>query len=102
MGKRIQTIILSTVILACSLASCHTNTVKNSKTLSFGRISDDSLLTLTEYKTFMYFWDGAEPVSGMAPERIHIDGVYPENDKNIVTTGGSGFGIMSIIVAVER
>lgn len=65
-------------------------------------ISDDSLLTLVEYRTFEYFWDGAEPVSGMARERYHTDGVYPDNDKNVVTTGGSGFGLMAILVGVER
>ena len=65
-------------------------------------ISDDSLLTLIEYRTFQYFWDGAEPVSGMACERIHMDGIYPENDKNIVTTGGSGFGFMAILAGTER
>jgi hypothetical protein len=67
-----------------------------------GSISDDSLLTLTEYRTFQYFWDGAEPVSGMAPERINMDGVYPENDMNIVTTGGTGFGVMAILAGIRR
>jgi len=65
-------------------------------------ISDDSLLTLVEYKTFQYFWEGAEPNSGLARERIHMDGVYPENDKNIITTGGSGFGFMAILAGVQR
>jgi hypothetical protein len=66
------------------------------------KISDDSLLTLIEYRTFRYFWDGAEPVSGMARERYHIDGNYPEDDFNIVTSGGSGFGVMAIIAGIER
>jgi hypothetical protein len=65
-------------------------------------LSDDSLLTLVEYRTFQYFWDGAEPNSGMARERYHVDGVYPENDRNIVTTGGSGFGLMAILVGIEK
>lgn len=65
-------------------------------------ISDDSLLTLVEYRTFQYFWDGAEPVSGMARERYHEDGEYPDNDKNVVTTGGTGFGLMALIVGIER
>lgn len=65
-------------------------------------ISDDSLLTLVQYCTFQYFWDGAEPVSGMARERFHIDGVYPENDMNVVTSGGSGFGLMAILTGIER
>jgi hypothetical protein len=66
------------------------------------QISDDSLLTLVQYRTFQYFWDGAEPVSGMARERYHVDNVYPENDKDVVTSGGSGFGLMSVVVGIER
>jgi hypothetical protein len=65
-------------------------------------ISDDSLFTLVQYKTFQYFWKGAEPTSGAAPERIHLDNDYPDNDKNVVTTGGTGFGIMAILVGIER
>jgi hypothetical protein len=65
-------------------------------------ISDDSLLTLTEYRTFQYFWDGAEPNSGMARERYHVDGVYPDNDKHVVTTGGTGFGVMALLAGIER
>jgi hypothetical protein len=65
-------------------------------------MSDDSLLTLVQYRTFQYFWDGAEPVSGMARERFHADGVYPENDMNVVTSGGSGFGLMAILSGIER
>lgn len=65
-------------------------------------ISDDSLLTLVQYKTFQYFWEGAEPNSGMAPERININDIYEENDKSVVTTGGTGFGVMAILVGIER
>jgi hypothetical protein len=64
--------------------------------------SDDSLLNLIEYRTFQYFWDGAEPVSGLARERIHMDGIYPENDRDVITVGGSGFGLMAILVGAER
>jgi hypothetical protein len=66
------------------------------------RLSDDSLMTLVEYRTFNYFWDGAEPTSGMARERYHVDNIYLENDKQIVTSGGTGFGLMAILVGIER
>ncbi len=66
------------------------------------RISDDSLMTLVQYKTFQYFWEGAEPTSGLARERYHIDGEYPQNDQNVVTSGGGGFGVMAILVGIER
>lgn len=65
-------------------------------------LDDDSLLTLVQQQTFQYFWDGAEPNSGMARERIHIDGEYPQNDQDVVTIGGSGFGVMAILVGIER
>lgn len=94
-------IIFFSLFLLLGLSTC-TGTGKQSRSPGFNKISDDSLLTLIQYKTFKYFWDGAEPVSGMARERFHEDGVYPDNDKNIVTTGGSGFGIMALITGMER
>ncbi len=65
-------------------------------------LSDSALLDTVEKQTFKYFWQGAEPNSGMAPERIHMDNIYPDNDKNIVATGGSGFGIMALLAGIER
>lgn len=65
-------------------------------------LSDDSLMSLVQYRTFQYFWDGAEPASGAARERFHTDDHYPDNDKHIVTSGGTGFGVMAILVGIER
>jgi len=65
-------------------------------------INEDSLLNVVQRQTFQYFWDGAEPTSGMARERIHMDDVYPQNDRDVVTLGGSGFGVMAILVGIER
>lgn len=64
--------------------------------------SDDAMLDYIEQVHFNYMWDGAEPTSGMARERIHLDGQYPENDQDVVTTGGSGFGIAGLIAAMDR
>lgn len=60
----------------------------------FPRISDDELLSLVQKQTFRYFWDFGHPVSGMARERT--------TSGNTVTTGGTGFGVMAMIVAAER
>ncbi len=65
--------------------------------------AEESLIFDTvQYRTFQYFWDGAEPNSGLAPERIHTDNNYPENDQHVITTGGSGFGIMAITAGYYR
>lgn len=66
------------------------------------RLDDSTLFKTVQQGYFQYFWDGAEPNSGMARERFHVDNNYPENDKNIVTSGGAGFGVMAILVGMER
>lgn len=65
-------------------------------------LEDEALLDLVQKQTIDYFWEGAEPVSGMARERFHQDGEYPYHDKDIITTGGTGFGLMAILVGMER
>lgn len=60
----------------------------------FLRISNDELLTLVQKQTFKYFWDFGHPNSGMARER--------NTSGDVVTTGGTGFGVMAILVAIER
>ena len=60
----------------------------------FKYVTDDELLTIVQERTFRYFWDYAHPVSGLARERLGSD--------DIVTSGGSGFGVMAFPVAVER
>ncbi|WP_442588929.1 glucoamylase family protein [Pedobacter sp. AW31-3R] len=62
-------------------------------------LTDDQLLDLAQKQTFRYFWDFGHPVSGMARERSNVAFEY---GNEVVTTGGTGFGIMSIIVASER
>lgn len=91
-------------VLSAALA-CGNNT-NNSQQASSATVADtlttDSLYNLVQQRTFNYFWEGAEPNSGLARERIHMDGDYPENDTNVVTTGGSGFGLMAILAGIER
>lgn len=87
-------------LVCLSLVACKT-THRESSSQS-ASVADDSLFTLVQHNTFQYFWNGAEPFSGAARERIHLDENYPDNDKNIVTSGGTGFGVMAILVGIER
>lgn len=69
-----------------------------------GKISpaDTAVFNQVQRQTFRYFWEGAEPNSGLARERIHTDHIYPEKDQDVVTSGGGGFGVMGILVGIER
>lgn len=60
----------------------------------FARISDDDLLNLVQKQTFKYFWDFGHPVSGLARER--------NSSGDLVTSGGSGFGVMAIVTGIHR
>lgn len=60
----------------------------------FQVIPDDSLLTLIQKQTFRYFWEFGHSVSGMARER--------NTSGDLVTSGGTGFGLMAIPVAIQR
>ncbi len=82
-------------------------------------LSDDQLLELVQKQTFRFFWHGAHPVSGLALERSntvlaehywdYINEAWDEPNfsktrfgPDAGAIGGTGFGIMSTIVAVER
>lgn len=60
----------------------------------FAVISDDELLTKVQQQTFKYFYDFGHPTSGMARER--------NTSGNLVTSGGTGFGVMALITGINR
>ena len=62
-------------------------------------ISDSALLDVVQKQSFRYFWNFAHPVSNMLRERSNEAYGY---GADVVTTGGTGFGIMSVIVATDR
>lgn len=57
-------------------------------------LTDDQLLDVVQRQTFKYFWDFGHPTSGLARER--------NSSGDVVTSGGSGFGVMSIVAAINR
>jgi len=102
MNKKTQVLAFVLLLIGSWMFSCTGSGIKQKKETAAVQLTEKQLLDSIQYRTFQYFWDGAEPVSGMDRERIHTDGVYPENDKNVVTSGGSGFGVMAILVGIGR
>ena len=99
---RISTIFLLLFLSASSFAQRNPRSPEKplkEPTPSKQNLSDSALLELVQKQTFRYFWDFGHPVSGMSRERSNKAYDYgPE----VTTTGGTGFGILSIIVAAER
>src|SRR5690606_2563399 len=65
---------------------------KRARTHAF---SDEELITMVQEASFRYYWEASHPKAGLAPE------VLP-GDANLLALGGSGFGVMALIVAAER
>ena len=91
------------LVASSFLFSCkNANNVVSKTDVSTNRLTNEQLMNKVQQDALKYFWDFAEPNSMLARERYHEDDIYPENDKNVITTGGSGFGLMTILVGVER
>ena len=86
------------------LCSCNAPKVVNDLNTSESEMTqvEIALLDKVQKQTFNYMWDGAEPISGAARERLHMDDIYPSTPKDVVTSGGTGFGIMALIVGIDR
>ena len=95
--------IISFFSIAILLLNCNNKREASPKVENSSKtLSENELLDTIQKQTINYFWEGAEPNSGMARERLHMDNVYPTSPKNTVTTGGTGFGLMAILAGIER
>ncbi|MEO8253517.1 MAG: glucoamylase family protein [Flavobacterium sp.] len=94
---------ISVFLLAFIFFGCGSNSDKskeNVENTTTEKITDEQLLDQVQKDAIKYFWDYAETNSKLARERYLTDD--PNFEANKVTTGGSGFGLMSLIVGVER
>ncbi len=58
-------------------------------------MSEEQLLDMVQEANFRYYWEGAEPESGLAYENI-------PGRSEMIATGASGFGMMALIVGIDR
>lgn len=95
-------ILLFSLISSCSSASNGDNASSSDPSVNTNipPLTDQEALDQVQKDALKYFWDYAESNSKLARERYLVDD--PDFEKNKVTTGGSGFGLMTLIVGVER
>lgn len=99
-------LIARATLAALSVMSCTSLiTYAQDQTAAAANISDEELLELVQRTTFRYFYEHGHPDCGLARERSApavrgSEGIPGLSD--IVTTGGTGFGVMAFPIAVER
>jgi hypothetical protein len=97
--KTIAFFVLLNALTLVSFGQTNPTTVAKTAPSRPVQLSDSALLDLVQKQTFKYFWDFAHPVSGLARERSNESFNY---GKEVVTIGGTGFGVMAIVVATSR
>ncbi len=95
--KFINPIIAFIVIISFSCLKCDKEkpSIHNDDSTTITELSDSEIMDTVQKQTFKYFWDFGHPVSGLSRDRSN-------GNDDAISVGGSGFGIMVIIVGIER
>jgi hypothetical protein len=65
--------------------------------------SDDALLEDLSKRSFMFFWEQADPVTGIVRDRSRTDGSpVPTNARDVGSIASVGFGLSGLCIAAER
>lgn len=101
--KLLRFLLLLPLLISCSCSDTDKNVPEEEVDDTLPELpsyTDAELLDKVQQDAFKYFWNYAESNSKLARERYHTDQTYV--DEHLVTTGGSGFGLMTILVGIER
>ncbi len=64
---------------------------------------DHVLLEDLERRSFQYFWDQADPRTGLVPDRARADGSpLPDSHRDVASIAATGFGLTALCIAAER
>lgn len=104
MKKIITSIFIGFALFSCSsddsISSTGTPIGGGGNTETPTQYTDTQLVEMVQKDALKYFWDYAESNSKLARERYHTDN--PGQDANVVSAGGSGFGLMTILVGIKN
>lgn len=73
---------------------------------SFTRLSrpgDQQFLEDLERRSFQYFWEEADPHTGLVPDRARMDGSkLDDNHQDVASIAATGFGLTALCIAADR
>src|SRR5678809_1494922 len=56
-----------------------------------------------QQRSFRYFWEQADPQTGLVPDRARMDGSsLPESHAGVASIAATGFGLTSLCIAADR
>ena len=90
---------LAALTLALSTASAQRAAPSRQAPLSR---ADDAFLEELSKRTFMFFWEQADPETGIVRDRARTDGSPSESAREIGSIASVGFGLSGLCIAAER
>src|SRR3954471_7891186 len=64
---------------------------------------DEAFLEDLERRMFRYFWEQADPHTGLVPDRARMDGSpLDENHRDVASIASTGFGLTALCIAAQR
>ncbi len=65
--------------------------------------SDQAFLEDLSRRSFQYFWEQADPHTGLVPDRARTDGSpLEESHRDVASVAATGFGLTALCIAAER
>jgi hypothetical protein len=98
------------LLLAYSPFAARTSTVGSAPSVSQTTATkhklareDELFLEDLERRLFIYFWEQADPQTGLVPDRARMDGSsLDDNHRNIASIAATGFGLTALCIGAER
>jgi hypothetical protein len=64
---------------------------------------EEAFLEDLEHRSFNYFWEQADPQTGLVPDRARMDGSsLDESHRNVASIAATGFGLTGLCIAADR
>src|ERR671914_732148 len=66
-------------------------------------VAAEAFLNDLQQRSFRYFWEQADPQTGLVPDRARSDGsLLPDSHRNVASIAATGFGLTALCIAAER
>src|SRR5215207_9065216 len=70
---------------------------------SAGAQQRNAFLDDLQQRSFRYFWEQADPQTGLVPDRARMDGSpLPASHQNVASIAATGFGLTGVCIAANR
>src|ERR1051325_6615029 len=68
-----------------------------------GQLAAQSFLNDLQQRSFRYFWEQANPQTGLVPDRARMDGSpLDANHQGVASIAATGFGLTALCIAADK